>query len=496
MIKSMYVYLYLALTLLAICGCKKNGIFERNPDEINSKNIAYIGDYYVATNGNDNNPGTFDQPFATLQKAIKVSVPGDTTYIRGGIYYLKKGYIINPELSYGVSGIAGQPVCYFNYPGETPIFDCSYNTEEISRNPSGLGLHKVEYIKIRGIIIRNIRQNSLDALPIGIGCSSTANLTFENCIIHDIGGRGFSYWSGAWNQWDGLGEPIFKSDSTSWINCDTYNLCDSLSKDPGDAADGWKCHAYQGNILYWEGCRAWAYSDDGFDPSGQSYKIFNHCWAMSTEKYKRHVIEGNGFKIVAPSSEYYYPSLLQDTILVKVRNCIATFCYGSGFLNNLYLNGSTYLQDNAQFLNNTAYRCNIGFSDHGHNQNPFIGRTSIYKNNISYKSTSTGSGKNPLYDVAIYGPSIYVATCNSWIPTMELNGWPGWKTNPDFLLTDADFKSLIPDCFFQPRKQDGSLPDTDFLKLNENSTLKKAGVYVGMSHKPDIGIDWDFVKSY
>ena len=33
-------------------------------------------DYYVATNGNDSNPGTIDQPFATLPKAISLVQPG------------------------------------------------------------------------------------------------------------------------------------------------------------------------------------------------------------------------------------------------------------------------------------------------------------------------------------------------------------------------------------------------------------------------------------
>ena len=34
--------------------------------------------YYVATNGNDANPGTLAQPFATWQKAINLAQPGDT----------------------------------------------------------------------------------------------------------------------------------------------------------------------------------------------------------------------------------------------------------------------------------------------------------------------------------------------------------------------------------------------------------------------------------
>src|SRR5260370_27008210 len=45
--------------------------------------------FYVATNGSDNNPGTFAQPFATLgkaQTAMQASATKKTTYVRGGTY--------------------------------------------------------------------------------------------------------------------------------------------------------------------------------------------------------------------------------------------------------------------------------------------------------------------------------------------------------------------------------------------------------------------------
>jgi hypothetical protein len=45
--------------------------------------------FYVATTGNDNNPGTFAQPFATLSKAqsaMQASATKKTTYVRAGTY--------------------------------------------------------------------------------------------------------------------------------------------------------------------------------------------------------------------------------------------------------------------------------------------------------------------------------------------------------------------------------------------------------------------------
>ena len=42
--------------------------------------------YFVATNGSDDNPGTFGAPFATIAHAASVMQAGDTCYVRGGTY--------------------------------------------------------------------------------------------------------------------------------------------------------------------------------------------------------------------------------------------------------------------------------------------------------------------------------------------------------------------------------------------------------------------------
>jgi hypothetical protein len=45
---------------------------------------AHAATYYVATDGDDANPGTIGQPLATIQKAQEFVSPGDTVYVRGG----------------------------------------------------------------------------------------------------------------------------------------------------------------------------------------------------------------------------------------------------------------------------------------------------------------------------------------------------------------------------------------------------------------------------
>ncbi|HID52628.1 MAG TPA: hypothetical protein EYP41_11405, partial [Anaerolineae bacterium] len=75
--------------------------------------------YYVAPNGNDNNPGTLNAPWRTIGRAAGKDVlqPGDTVYIRAGTY----NEYIKPE----TSGAPGNPITYRSYPGETAVISGS-----------------------------------------------------------------------------------------------------------------------------------------------------------------------------------------------------------------------------------------------------------------------------------------------------------------------------------------------------------------------------------
>lgn len=82
-------------------------------------------DYYVATDGKDDNPGTFDHPFATLERArnavrrnIAKGLKHDVlVYLRGGRYWVRKPIVFGPE----DSGTRGHRITYAAYPGESPV---------------------------------------------------------------------------------------------------------------------------------------------------------------------------------------------------------------------------------------------------------------------------------------------------------------------------------------------------------------------------------------
>ena len=68
--------------------------------------------YYVAaSNGNDNNPGTQDLPWKTIQKAANGMIAGDTVFVMGGTY--------NERVSITKSGNSGNPISFRINPGNS-----------------------------------------------------------------------------------------------------------------------------------------------------------------------------------------------------------------------------------------------------------------------------------------------------------------------------------------------------------------------------------------
>jgi len=73
---------------------------------------------YVATMGDDANPGTEQKPFRTLQHAFAVAKAGQTIYVRGGVYY-------EGQLEFGYNGQTHAPIAVRAYPGERVVIDAS-----------------------------------------------------------------------------------------------------------------------------------------------------------------------------------------------------------------------------------------------------------------------------------------------------------------------------------------------------------------------------------
>ena len=107
-------------------------------------NNGSLTGYFVATTGNDANPGTQALPWQTIRKAAKTVIAGNTVYLRGGVY--------NEQVNLTQSGTQAQPIRFLAYAGETPIIEGS--GQSIANWTSMLKLSG-NWIIVSGIEVRN-----------------------------------------------------------------------------------------------------------------------------------------------------------------------------------------------------------------------------------------------------------------------------------------------------------------------------------------------------
>lgn len=443
--------------------------------------------YYVSPTGSNTNDGSFASPWLTWQYAVDQLAPGDTLYFRGGVYNS------TAPVNITTTGTRSAKIHLFGYPsdiasGNWPILDCYQHCDNWT-NPwdfynAGIVLDKVAYYHLKNLEIRNVFQ--CDAVLNGaITANLTANITYEQLRVHDIGERGFWHQTGAWNPKDSIyavdslgassaeATAIFRQpDTTRWINCDVWNVCDSLSGDGdiGNGGDAWKVISSIGNYYYWYGCRAWNYSDDGFDPN-KGERVFENCWAMSSGKYAHFGIEGNGFKTSNWRffSDDYYHDLpdANSKRLVKTKGCLALFCVGTGFYHGVESDST----DNAYWVNNTAYKCGYGFTSR-HLELDSIG--DVFRNNAVYGSTYI-TATEETYDCNLRAK--YARSNNTWVRTTSYPYFDntGLVSEADFAVTDS---ATLVSLFTASRQSNGELPTNKPLQLSPSSDLIDAGTQI------------------
>ena len=453
--------------------------------------------YFVSTNGDDNNPGTIDKSWGTWAKAFSTAQPGDTVYFRSGTWHPKEVFprtntavLHSPDQApkSGYNGTANKKICFFNYPGEEPILDCSQIDTVGRRFNSGISLTGSRYLHLKGLTITNVFQPYSQELACGIGANECSYLIFENITVSNIGGRGMTYWGVAGHP----DVPEIPDDTTKYINCDVYNCIDSLSEVPGNGSDGWKLDNESAGYLYFYGCRAWNCGDDGFDISGPGIAVLDHCWSF--DHNMPGAPDGNGFKFGGNRGNGAYHNETGDIVLgtpnsgvrKKVVNCIAVNNAGFGFYELGY---APYYPNNSRVFNNISYSNGIGIqmatNDDYSGKNP-----SIYRNNIIFKPVQKDAGGRPYFLSVV---DIYLESHNNWdfADKSEIGSLMWWKPTDTVTVTDDDFVSLDDSQLHLPRKKDGSLPDITFLKLLESSDLIDAGTDVGIPYQgatPDIGV--------
>jgi hypothetical protein len=229
------------------------------------------------------------------------------------------------------------------------------------------------------------------------------------------------------------------------INCDAYRNYDP--KRAGGMADGFAPKQTQGPGNRFIGCRAWENSDDGFDAYDSPETVsFDRCWAfrngIAVWDHSDFVGNGNGFKIGGKFQEANH----------RLTRCVAFSNRVRGFDQNNNTGGLT-------IFNSVAIGNGINFGLGG---GVHQGQEHDLRNNISLGSED-----------AIVNAS---EQNNSW--------------NDGLSVSAADFVSLDVSLAVAARNPDGSLPETDLLRLAAGSALIDAGTDAELPFEgsaPDLG---------
>lgn len=400
--------------------------------------IIQSATYYMATDGNDEAAGAIGTPWATWTKIIATVSSGDTVYFRDGTYSITSTISMNNK-----DGSYGDPICYFNYPDESPIFDFS-GMQPVDSYNNAFYLYNTDYVHFKGIEVKHVRQINPSVGARGFYLYNCSNITFTQVVVHEIGSIG-----------------IFcsESDSIYHYNCDVYNVADTLSVQPGNNGYGFYFYSnVTGNKYgYYQGCRAWHVTDQGFCTARNTNVVWDSCWSWN-----------NGYLQYGAGMGWKFGFETVDTCIRTITNCIAAYNKYAGFnTNGVYAGYPMY------WYNNTSYHNAAGYTIYSTTSSDEIELSRILRNNIAYQNSeyavSTKTASNQ-----------YTDSHNSW--------------NGEVAVTDADFISLDSTGLTGARQSNGSLPVINFLKLASTSDLIDAGTDVGLDYMglaPDMGA-WEY----
>ncbi|MEA3188601.1 MAG: hypothetical protein QOD99_2431 [Chthoniobacter sp.] len=413
-------------------------------------------EFYVAPNGKDTNAGTIALPFETPQRAQEAAHPGDTVYLRGGVYAVREDQIARRQGNYAYvfemnkSGEPEKPIKYWAYQTETPVFDFSQVKAEglriVAFYVSGSRIH-FKGFGVKGVQVTIKTHTQSECFE-----NQGSNNIYERLSMHDGQAIGFYLLNGSNNL---------------VLNCDAYRNHDFTSENGrGGNTDGFGAHPRKGatgNVF--RGCRAWFNSDDGYDCINSAEAVtFENCWAFYngfSDAFKS-LGDGNGFKGGGYGST---PVGRLPTPIPRhvIRFCLAVRNKANGFYANHHIGGGDW-------FNNTAYRNPTNFNmleRLADNVTDVPGTDQKMKNNLGYKG-----GKE-------------VANL-----TAEKSDVTGNYFNLPVQVADNDFLSLEEKELIEPRQPDGSLPKISFLHPAKGSDLIDKGADVGFPFKgakPDLG---------
>lgn len=376
-------------------------------------------------NSSDNYPGTSALPFATLTKACKVASPGDTVFIKGGVY--------NQTLRPANSGTQDRVIVYKNLdtgevvikntPGLSNLTPDEVNADQEGRQ-YGIYLYGLSYITIQGLSVTNVsgwvrvvksshitlqRNKFTQALSTGTTGSikflfSNRNRVLDN-IIHD------------------------GNDNLLLIHSDS-NLVSGNNMMKGRHSI-WCIRAGNFNVIKNN------YFHNEIQKIGEIYDAENDSpFVYDATKYN--VVEANEFAKTPSSGDASpYAGIQFAGQRCIVRRNLFYETVGPGFDLTLYEDEARYNYENRVY-NNVFYKTDFaGVSIAG--STSFTFHDNILKNNIFYKSVFVANDKRwKWYTDELEGKPVQVLTGRKEGFAFENNDFFNQAAGEPYLVTYGD----------------------------------------------------------
>ena len=300
--------------------------------------------YYVSPQGDDNDDGSLERPYKTVQKGLNQLNPGDTLEIRGGVYHETTDV-------YNKNGSQDAWFTVKNYKDEEVTMTGDYKVNWGGKiAPDAITLNNSSYWKIQGIKMTQYT---------GAGVYITNNSRFIDMSDLVI--------------WD-LDYPIYRPYGTSGIdgesssfcsvkNCKIYNI--------GLKVDRPKDHG----IYIGYGAYNWTFeNNDIHDAAGAAIQLYgspnggSNCTIINNRLYNNHAygiaIGSNATKNTINNNVFYGNNWCDVYMLEESTN--------NWFKNNLFLTG--YNNYNVQLTDATSVDNSFDFNTYYKNNGYVVNR--------------------------------------------------------------------------------------------------------------------------
>lgn len=199
--KKIFTFFVLLILCCTFVGCSTPSV-DSNESEVESDQTSesvsqessqiqslfdesgYFRTFYVSPLGSDDNKGSFDKPFATIEKAQSV-VRQINKYMSGDIAIVLMGgeYVGEVNLTENDGGSNGYSVVYTKYPNDDVLLSGGKRIEKWVKDESGLYYSYVNVQGVRNLFI-NGKRSTLARNPNGVQTTKLASWSGSELIAN------------------------------------------------------------------------------------------------------------------------------------------------------------------------------------------------------------------------------------------------------------------------------------------------------------------------